>query len=114
MKLFIAAMLASSLVSPAVAGDSRNEFCTSVSGFARELMRSRQMGAPMSKMIELMKDVQESEPGGDDIAPNTLKLIIAAYEQTRWNSERGQQRAIENFENDVHLGCMRGKREEAE
>lgn len=107
MKLFIAAMLASSLISPAVAGDSRNEFCTAASSFAREVMTARQEGFSMSKLIS-MAGAEEAAAAG------ARELIIVAYGQTRWNSERGQQRAIENFENDVHLGCMRGKREEAE
>ena len=107
MKTFIAALLTSSLISPAVAGDSRNELCTSISSYANVVMTARQAGFSMSKLM--------SVAGLEDpAAAGAKEIVIAAYGQRRWNSERGQQRAIEDFENDIHLGCMRGEREETE
>ena len=107
--MIIAALLASSLGSTAVADELTHEGCTGLSSLANTIMTARQTGVSMSKLMNA-----DFVKGSDEEVREVYEfMIITAYEQTRWNSERGQQRAIRDFENDLHLGCVQQLRAEA-
>ena len=69
--------------------------CTMLHDVAEQIMIARQNGAPITKVIELSKAV-----------PGIKPLIIAAYKETKFNSEKYQQNAVSEFANQVYLACV--------
>jgi hypothetical protein len=61
------------------------------------LMEARQRGAAMSKAMETVE-------AGDELH---RKMIIAAWDSPRYSTQEHQRRAIEDFENDVYLQCVK-------
>lgn len=66
-------------------------------------MKGRQAGIPMNEFMMAIKDQE-----GASIFNN---IIVLAYEQPRFNVERNQKRAIEDFKNEVFLTCYQARTE---
>lgn len=73
-----------------------NANCSTIETLSREIMTSRQVGVPLSKMLEIT-------PHG------TLgrKLTIIAYSSPVYSTVQYQQRAINNFANEALLECVK-------
>lgn len=72
------------------------EACGEYEALASTIMSKRQFGASMSQMMGLV---------GDN---NLVKeIVMMAYEQDRYISEGGKNRAIEEFRNKVFLDCFK-------
>lgn len=78
----------------------RTAICPSVESLARTIMKGRQMGHPMSSLMEIANN--NSEPA---IAELMRKLIVLAYAKPRYSTEEFQEREIANFANDVSVKC---------
>lgn len=77
---------------------STDGLCTSVSTTAAEIMKARQNGVPMSKLIEIFKK---------DDAAIFRRLTISAYESPRYSTESIQEKSIQDFENKAFLDCYK-------
>lgn len=75
------------------------EYCEIVSGWAKSIMGARQYGASMA---ELMKTTEEYEQFGSLVRA----LIVDAYREPRYHTERNQERAVEDFRDEVYLSCI--------
>lgn len=73
-----------------------NEACKNIYDFATVVMNARQNSAPIMKVIELVKD-----------SPALQKIIISAYEQPLYNTERFKKEATEEFANALYIQCMK-------
>lgn len=73
--------------------------CKKMGNNAAIVMRHRQKGTPMSLLIDAVD--------GDEYAVN---LIIAAYEERRYDSSEFQRKAAEDFANDAMVTCYAGGR----
>lgn len=51
----------------------------------------------MSRLMEVMEGERQ-------------KLVIAAYDSPRFEVEKNQVRAVEDFENEAYLVCIRSER----
>jgi len=71
--------------------------CEQVEKLAGTIMKARQNGTPMSRLIKKA----DSE--------GIKQLIVMAYEQPRFASEKYQKRAIEKFKNKVYLECYKSR-----
>ena len=75
------------------------EACTTLGEFAGSIMESRQVGIPLSKMLEAVAE------GGKDTLSRSL--ILAAYDTPRYNGATYRQRAIDEFRNDIEIRCYK-------
>lgn len=75
-----------------------DELCASVSTTAAEIMKARQNGVAMSKLIEIFKK---------DDAAIFRRLTISAYESPRYSTESMQEKSIQDFENKAFLDCYK-------
>lgn len=75
-----------------------NEHCSAYSSLAARVMEGRQAGITMSESMKIMADDGTMQ-----------QLVISAYEQPRYATERMQKRAIVDFENTVHLACVQDR-----
>ena len=73
--------------------------CKKMGNNAAIVMKHRQNGTPMSLLIDAVD--------GDEYAVN---LIIAAYEERRYESSEYQRKAAEDFSNDAMVTCYAGGR----
>jgi hypothetical protein len=100
MKRFSAAIL---VVLPFYANAADwHETCTKASDLAEILMQSRQKGQSMSEAMALAK--------GNEVAE---RMVIAAYDIPRFNSEEIKTRTISDFRDKWYATCVRevrGKR----
>ncbi|WP_217476617.1 hypothetical protein [Stutzerimonas stutzeri] len=90
------ALLASAGVS---ADQKRTAQCAQISEVASEIMKTRQAGVSMAKMMEV--------PSEGDLGDMLRGLTIAAYEKPRYSTPEMRQREIEDFQNDVYLNCIK-------
>lgn len=92
-KTLIAFVLGLTLAGPVAA-------CEGFGRLAEELMVARQMGVPMSRVME----VAEAAWGDEDV--NLLRqMVVLAYEVPRYATDEYQRRAIEDYRNEVELAC---------
>jgi len=73
------------------------ELCSEVEELAGVIMERRQSGAPMSLLIKTAE--------GNEVAE---KIIIEAYEKSRFSTESYQKKSIENFKSRWFLKCFKG------
>ena len=77
---------------------SNDGLCSSVSTTAKEIMKARQNGVAMSKLIEIFKK---------EDAAIFRRLTISAYESPRYSTEAMQEKSIQDFENEAFLDCYK-------
>lgn len=75
------------------------ETCNSIGGVAELIMTRRQAGASMSQLM--------SHTDADFLH----EIIIDAYKQPRYSTERMQRRVIAEFQDKWYLGCVMQFRE---
>lgn len=78
--------------------------CDAVAKSARTLMKARQAGVPLATV---MKPLEGRSPG---VREAMTEMVIAAYDQPRFNSPEFVQRSIDDFANDQHLACLKSTR----
>lgn len=96
-KLLPTIALLMTLAPTAYAEDSKT-MCKQVSAVAEQIMKARQNGVDMSKLFELTED-NEAAQG----------MIILAYEQPQYSSDKYQQREVQKFKNGFYLACVKNK-----
>lgn len=92
-----AALMSATMASTAMADESG---CTGLASLAGSMMKNRQVGTDLSLMVDLV-----SKSTAKDLA---MPILLAAYEQPRFDSPSYQQKAISDFKNEVMLSCMKG------
>lgn len=78
-------------------GPTPDQMCELAGSWAGVVMRARQLGHPMSRQIEMMA----SAPGGSRAG------VIAAYEIPRFSSPGMQEKAVQDFRNEIELDCYK-------
>lgn len=106
-RLAVLAVSAAVLVAPveALAEDG----CPAFGNFARAVMDSRQAEVPLSKTLGIHEKMNKK----NDVLTPALKaymrrIIMAAYKKPSFQSPANQQRAIDEFVNEVEVGCYNG------
>lgn len=77
--------------------------CAKLGGVAEKTMIKRQEGFPMQKLMEVV--------AVGDLREMMESLIIAAYDSPRYATAGMQQKAVEDFRNDVYLQCVKKYRD---
>lgn len=94
-KLLITTVLLASFALSAEEATS-NANCSSLEALSREIMTSRQVGVPLSKMLEIT--------GTDALSK---QIVISAYSISAYRSKEYQERAVNNFANTYLLECIK-------
>lgn len=102
MKILIVATICIAMTTTVFAEDDWYARCESLASLAEVVMRNRQDGVAMSKMMKntpktIFKSVIES-------------LIITAYDTPRFSTKKMQQRATEDFRDEIYLECIKQSR----
>lgn len=78
---------------------SPDQICHLRGSWAATIMSARQAGLPLSGQLHL-----EKAPGA-----GTRDEILAAYEHPRFSTTPMQQRAVEDYRNEVELRCFKNQ-----
>lgn len=106
-KVFITIMVVCAL-SLSVFGTPQNTnaaSCESIESLTRSIMRARQVGVSMVKVITSIKKSGMGE--GSKIA--VKRIIIDAYDTPRYNSREYRQNAVDEFANRYYKRCVKSR-----
>ena len=88
------------LLATTVTAQANKEVCTAVSETASLIMELRQSNAPLSAILEVVRDVAILE-----------ELVMEAYKKPRYSSDEYQNNAIADFGNLAMLTCLQSYKE---
>ena len=89
------------VVALAVSGQAQAQIkldCPIVGKSAENIMEARQLGMAMSELIERAHEQSLTK---------YKATIMAAYERPRFDGEEYQQKAIDDFRNEMELACYK-------
>lgn len=105
MRLAYAIAAAAALSAPPIRAQTETaQLCTIMGDTAEAIMRHRQSGAAMSVLMNALAGADTVDEGSRDAG---RRMVIMAYEQPRYSTDRNQRRAIADFRNDVEVACFR-------
>lgn len=99
MKLLKAAIICGTLLT---ATAHASNYCDTVAKVSTTIMKNRQLGVPLSEMMEIA-----NKPTLKEISGTIKQLTIAAYEQPRYSTPINQERAITDFADKQMLNCLK-------
>jgi hypothetical protein len=105
-KLFIFILMFCLISTVAIAdekADAQAELCKAAENLAGTIMKGRQLGTPMIKMIEAI----ESRNTPEESKELARKLVIYAFERPQFSLREYQVREIDQFRNQVFLECYK-------
>lgn len=73
--------------------------CKTWSGMAETIMKARQVGAPMSELMDAAEEANSEA---------MKKIVIMAYEKPRFSAEEVQKRSTDEFRDEIYLACIKG------
>jgi hypothetical protein len=81
---------------------SASEFCNNLADASSSIMKVRQKGVPMQKLMEV---INRNE------AKDIMTIIaIEAYESPIYSSEKYKKQAASELSNEVYLACLKGEK----
>ena len=83
--------------------EDKHTVCAAFSSFAETAMEVRQEG---KSLHQITTDMLESKDLPDELNKLLLKIVYAAYDTPRYSSTSYQQKAIQDFSNEIYAGCM--------
>ena len=82
------------MAAPASAQEGEKASCTVIGDFAEKVMEKRQEGIAMSRIMKIAED--------SDLLS---AIVVAAYDQQRWQTKKIQRQTIQDFRNEIELIC---------
>ena len=98
MKVLLTAIFILAMAMPVMAEEDAHTICSAWGALAESVMQGRQNGVPMQAMIEVLIDPE-------DVVIN--RMMIEAYETSRFSTHDYQQRAISTFRDAWYLDCYK-------
>lgn len=98
-KLLVAALILTA--APALASEPWQENCEAVGDLAHIIMKNRQQGEPLPKMMEIAAGEPVSE-----------KMVAEAYDQPKYNGEEYKTEAADEFRDRWYLDCYKVLKED--
>lgn len=102
--LLILAVFAA-ITSPAYSRELRPidfEYCKSQEELAEAIMEARQIGRPMSSVMDTVRKQ-------DTISKMAILLVQMAYDSPRYSTQKAQKRAITEFSNEHYAACLKAE-----
>lgn len=81
--------------------ESLENTCHLIAGLSSEIMRARQSGVPMTDAMNVVNDIEIEQ-----VKKLTRSIVIQAYKENIWSTEKYKQRAINEFSNSLYLECL--------
>lgn len=82
------------------------ELCKSVEEASTSLMKARQKGVEMSKVMEAtMKNMEKASP---EMRDAFVQMVVEAYEESAMTMDDNKARQVRDFSNRQYLACIRG------
>lgn len=81
--------------------EEATDVCPTLGGLAESIMRNRQDGVPLSRMMQILPP----DDGSDPVLPVARMMVVNAFEQPRYQTERHQWREIQDFRAEWELIC---------
>ena len=90
--------------------EAKRQLCRSAANSAESTMRSRQLGLPMSEIIDninsIARDNQDFNAAERAAFINRMeRMVIEAYESPRYATDEMQKKIIEDFRDKKYLEC---------
>jgi hypothetical protein len=101
MHLNVAAL---AIISALSASPASSGVCNQMGSLAESIMVLRQGGMPIAQTIEALVSEDMEKP----IADLFMSIILQAYGQMGYSSEKARQRSIVEFANMVTVACYKG------
>lgn len=98
--IIFASIMMVSVTTQAIAAepvDSRQDYCRVIADVSEYVMKSRQMGMEMNKLLDIE---------GSSQVPFWEGIVIAAYKQPKFSTEEHQHNASQEFRNKYYIKCM--------
>jgi len=93
-------LFSNNLFAEEATAEQKQKLCISIGGLAKVSATSKYKGIPLSVLLEKASDIKG--------LPETAKsIVLSAYDLPDFTMESYQQRAINNFSNDVLVQCMK-------
>lgn len=103
MFLFFALLFLPATALHAESFKDQHTVCAAFSMFAETAMKVRQEGKPLHKLTNGILESTENTKELNDIL---VKIVAAAYEFPRYSTIPYQQKAIQDFSNEIYINCM--------
>ena len=97
----IAAILAVSILATATPAHAKPH-CETIAGLAASIMNGRQNGMTLTESINI-----SNESENEAVRNLSVALTMDAYEKPRYSTPEFRQREVVEFQNKVHLACLR-------
>ena len=104
MKKIIAGMILTGLLISGNAFAGEKDKCELISTVSGAIMEVRQRNVPIQEVLNLAKEI-ETEFG---VSYDALHgLIVYAYKQPRYSTEKNQRNAVTDFKNETYITCIK-------
>jgi len=80
------------------------EYCKVKEELAGQIMEARQMGRPMSSVMDTVR-------AGSGDPQFAVKAVQKAYDEPRFNSSANQRRAVIDFSSSYYAACLKARAE---
>jgi hypothetical protein len=80
--------------------------CATVATTSAGIMEARQVGVEMQDLIAAVSEVDKGKEQSD-MTKDMIKVVIAAYEQPRYESPEAQRMMVTDFKNEWFLKCTK-------
>jgi hypothetical protein len=81
-------------------------YCATVATTSAGIMEARQVGVEMQDLIVAVSKTDEGKEQSD-MTKDMIKVVIAAYEQPRYESPEAQRMMVTDFKNEWFLKCTK-------
>jgi hypothetical protein len=85
--------------------ESLSEQCKAYGKYARTVMDGRQQEVPMSQLMDVLDTSRDISEAGKNMLRS---LVIAAYEQPAFSTEKNKRNAVASFGNAAEVSCYKG------
>lgn len=100
-RVAVLALCAGAMAKPAIA-ITNDEACAQMASTAESIMRARQNGIAMQKVLEVASGSKSAA-----VKDGFRTIIMMAYDQPRFSTQENKQRAIDDFRDEMQLYCMK-------
>ena len=82
------------------------QVCAPFSTISGGIMEARQVGVEMQELIAAVSEVDKGKEQSE-MTKDMIKVVIAAYEQPRYESPERQRMMVTDFKNEWFLKCTK-------
>jgi hypothetical protein len=105
LRSFALIMAGLCLANISLAAKTKKSDCEQMDSMAESVMKARQTGVPMATIYKITVT-------GDDYTSRIFKMLIeGAYKESRFSTEKYQEKAVVDYRNLIFLACTQNNDE---